>query len=140
MNKTGSHLRGDQAELFVAMEAFRRGHKVSFPYGQDTSYDLIVDREGSLERVQVKCVASDGEVVKIPCRSITTENGKTKRVNYTPENIDWLVAYDEFDSSCYFIPSDVLGPNGKDYISLRIVPPKNKQQKGINWAKDFKEW
>ena len=140
MNSTGTHLRGDYAELKIAGEAFKRGYKVSFPFGHDSHYDLIVDRNNILERVQVKCIHSDGKLLKIPGRSIGKENGKSVRRNYTPDTIEWLSVFDEFDEECYFIPSSILGTKGKDYISLRIAPTKNNQTKNVLWAKDFKDW
>lgn len=140
MNRTGSHLRGDYAELKIASEGFKRGYKISIPFGHDSHYDLVVDRDDVLERVQVKCIHSDGKLLKIPGRSIGKERGKTKLKRYTKHTVDWLAVYDEFDDQCYFVPGEFLGENGKDYISLRIEPPRNGQTKNIHWAKDFKEW
>jgi hypothetical protein len=40
--------------MMVAADLMRRGHKIAFPYGEDWDYDLIVCRDETLERVQVK--------------------------------------------------------------------------------------
>ena len=42
--------KGDLAELMIATDQLRRGHKVAFPYGEDWDYDLIVCRRTALER------------------------------------------------------------------------------------------
>ena len=79
-------------------------------------------------------------MVKVSTSSITSVGGKRIRRKYTRTDIDWLVAYDASDNQCYFIPGEILGDEGQERIWLRKVPPKNKQVKGINWAKDFMEW
>jgi Holliday junction resolvase-like predicted endonuclease len=52
--------KGDLAEMLVAADLVRRGYKVALPFGEDWDYDLIVDRDGRLERVQVKYTESNG--------------------------------------------------------------------------------
>ena len=87
--------KGDVAELAVALDLRRRGYRISFPYGEDCDYDLVVDREGRLERVQVKYVRSDARVIEISCRSHSLTNGRIRQTKrYTAETIDWLAAFD----------------------------------------------
>jgi hypothetical protein len=38
----------------VAADLRGRGFKLAFPFGEDWDYDLIIERAGKLERVQVK--------------------------------------------------------------------------------------
>jgi hypothetical protein len=52
--------KGDLAELMVAADLLRRGHKIAIPYGEDCDFDLILIRDSRLERVQVKYARSDG--------------------------------------------------------------------------------
>ena len=61
--------KGDLAELKVAADLLERGHAIAFPYGEDSNYDLIVDRDGCLERVQVKYVHGNPNVVEARCKS-----------------------------------------------------------------------
>ena len=52
----------------VAADLRRRGHRVLFPYGEDSDYDLVAERpDGRFERVQVKYTTSDGAVVVVRC-------------------------------------------------------------------------
>ncbi|HVL95816.1 MAG TPA: group I intron-associated PD-(D/E)XK endonuclease [Solirubrobacteraceae bacterium] len=63
--------KGDLAELMVAADLLRQGHRVAFPYGEDWDADLIVLRGRRLERIQVKhAVARDGVMV-LRCRSLS---------------------------------------------------------------------
>jgi hypothetical protein len=94
--------KGDLAELMVATDLARRGYKVAFPFGEDWDYDLIVDRDGRLERIQVKHANGNGEIVPVKCFSHSLTNGKiraTKR--YTARTIDWLAVYDRGTEHCY---------------------------------------
>lgn len=102
--------------------------------GEDWPYDLIIERNGVLERVQCKYTCSDNKVVKAICRCSNNWNTTT----YTSETIDWLAVYDNTTDKCYYIPSRFLG-DGRSAIYLRLSKSKNNQTKNINWAKDFLE-
>jgi hypothetical protein len=128
---------GDSAELAVALDLRRRGYRVSFPYGEDCAYDLVVDRDGVLERVQVKHTRSDGEVVIVRCRSQSLTNGKvrvTKR--YTAKTIDWLAVYDATTGCCFYVPAGELA-GGRSELRLRLAAARNGQRHGIRDARDY---
>jgi hypothetical protein len=36
--------KGDLAELMVAVDLLRRGHKIAIPYGEDCDFDLVLIR------------------------------------------------------------------------------------------------
>ena len=133
-----THQRGDVGELRIANEASKRGYRVAFPYGHDHRYDLIVDRKGKLERVQVKVVRSFEDKVIAYTRSLGTKNGESNRKLYTHKEVDWIAIVDERTDRCYFVPIEVA--ENKDTVTLRLMPTKNKQQKGIWFAKDFEAW
>ena len=121
-------------------EALVRGYSVYLPFDEDEKTDLVVDRNGKLEKVQCKATTSDGKRVLAKARSTSSWSSKTKQqVKYTEKDIDWLVVYDFTSDRCYFIHSNYLG-KGRNSISLRLVEPKSNQKKGIVWAKDFLEW
>ncbi len=113
-------------------DVLKRGHKVAIPLGDNWPYDLIVLRNGSLERVQCKYTESDGKCVKARCMS----SSEWVQYKYTAEQIDWLAVYDKTTDTCYYIPSKLLG-SGKRSLSLRLKPPKNNQTKGVRMAKNF---
>ena len=46
-----SKRKGDLAEIMVIADSIKRGYKVAIPYGEDWPCDLIVLRNGKLERV-----------------------------------------------------------------------------------------
>ncbi len=127
--------KGTLAELIVLREAVQRGYRVAIPFGEDGPWDLVVERNGCLERVQCKYTVSDGRVVLVKCES--TNNWMTKQ--YRSDQIEWIVVYDATSDRCYFVPSKLLG-GGRSTILLRLEPPRNGQRARINWAKDFIDW
>jgi hypothetical protein len=129
--------RGDRAELAIALDLSASGYRIAFPFGEDCDYDLIVDRDGRLERVQVKYVRSDGRVIPLSCRSLSLTNGAVKRIkHYTAAMIEWLAVYDEHTHRCFYVPAAELG-SGKSILHLRLAPAANNQVKGIRPAADY---
>lgn len=135
----GLKTKGDTAELMVAADLVKRGYRVAFPYGEDTDYDLIVERHGELERVQVKYTESRDNVVVVRCKSHSLTNGKVRQTKrYTAEMIEWLAVYDRNTDRCYYVPAQELG-EGRSMIHLRLAPTLSGRKLGINWARDYLE-
>jgi hypothetical protein len=126
--------KGDLAELMVAADLLRRGFRIAIPYGEDCDFDLILIRPDRLDRVQVKFVESNGEIIKVRCFSHSLTNGKVRRTKrYTAATIDILAVYDLTSDSCYFVPAHELG-KGRSSLYLRLLPAKNGQQRGTHPA------
>jgi Holliday junction resolvase-like predicted endonuclease len=131
--------KGDLAELKVASDLMERGCRLAFPYGEDSDYDLIADKDGYLHRIQVKYTESDGVVVVVRCRSHSLTKGKVRKTkHYTAETIDWLAVYDRTTDRCYYCDAGELG-SGRSEISLRLVPARNGQRLGVRDASDYTE-
>jgi PD-(D/E)XK endonuclease len=129
--------KGDLAELRVGADLRERGYKIALPFGEDWDFDLIVCREGRLERVQVKYTRSDGCVISVRCYSLSLTNGKVRRTKrYTAATVDWIAVYDATTNRCYYVPSSEF-THGRREISLRLVPTLNNQRGRIRWARDY---
>jgi hypothetical protein len=130
--------KGDLAELRVAADLVARGCELSIPFGEDSSYDLIADFEGRLHRVQVKFTRSNGEVVRVGCRSHSLTKGKVRRTkHYTAAMVDWIAVYDLTTDRCYYVPSWMLGADGRSTLYLRLIPAANGQSLRIRRAEDY---
>jgi hypothetical protein len=129
--------KGDLAELMVAVDLLRQGHKIAIPYGEDCDFDLVLIRGSRLERVQVKHARSDGAVVNVRCHSHSLTNGKIRRTkHYTAETIDLLAVYDATSDRCYYVPAKELGA-GRSALCLRLTPARNGQRLGTRPAEDY---
>ena len=130
--------KGDLAELMVAADLRRRGYKISIPFGEDCDYDLVVERHGRLERVQVKHATSDGNVVIVRCVSQSLTKGRVKATKrYTAQTVDWIAVWDPTSATPYYVPSSVF--DGLGQLRLRIKPARNNQSLRIRHAADFLE-
>ena len=121
----------------VACDLRGRGCKVAIPFGEECDYDLVVERDGKLERVQVKHTESDGTVISVKCCSHSLTNGRVRATKrYTAATIDWLAVYDCTTDRCYYIPARELG-DGRRELRLRVTPTRNNQQAKIRLASNY---
>ena len=129
--------KGDLAEMMVAADILRRGHKVAIPFGEDWDYDLIACRRGTLERVQVKHARSDGAFIPVRCRSFSLTNGRVREVKkYSAVSVDWIAVYDATTARCYYVPASELG-DGRSLLHLRLTPALSGRRQGIRHAEDY---
>jgi hypothetical protein len=129
--------KGDLAELKVACDLVKRGYGIAFPFGEDSDFDLIVCRERTLERVQVKHAASKDGVIVVRCRSHSLTNGKVRAVKqYTSRPVDWIAVWDKTTDRCFYVPATELG-TGRSMLHLRLAPARNGQQARTRNAEDY---
>jgi hypothetical protein len=129
--------RGDLAELRVAADLVERGYRIAIPFGEESDFDLVIERDGRLERIQVKNTKSDGNEFTVRCRSHSLTNGKVRHVKrYTAAMIDWLAVYDQTSDRCYYLPAAEL-KDGMNMTHLRLTEARNGQRAGIRFAGDY---
>jgi hypothetical protein len=130
--------KGDLAELMIAADLRRRGYRISIPFGEDCDYDLVVERRGKLERVQVKHATSDGAAIIVRCRSHSLTNGRIRATkHYTVETVDWIAVWESVSRTPYYVPSSVF--DGFSELRLRLTPARNNQRVGVRDAAEFLE-
>jgi hypothetical protein len=128
--------KGDLAEIKVAADLLRRGHRIAIPYGEDWDYDLIVCRAGALERVQVKDTRSAGSVIHVKCLSHSLTNGRVRATKrYSAAMVDWIAVWDATTDRCYYVPSSQF--DGRSALQLRLTPCRNGQRRRVRWATDY---
>lgn len=127
--------KGNIGESRVITFALQRGYDVLIPFGDNLKYDIVIDRNGKFERIQVKYCRSNKSFIKIGTRYCT--GYKPKVGKYTKDMIDWIAGYDVNTDICYFVPAEILG---KGRNSIRLFFDSNKVLKNgkhILYAKDF---
>lgn len=127
--------KGDIGELRFELESRIKGYNVAKVTHQDCPYDYIIERNGNLERVQVKFREIDtDDTIKI---ALTARSYNNRR-NYTPENIDYFAVYiGDLDRIVYIPIADFFG---KADIRLKNNPPKNNQVKNVNFIQSYLDW
>ena len=129
-----THFQGKTTELQVATEFMKRGYQVSQPLVSDSRYDFIVDINNKLIRLQVKTskLKEDGAYIEFATSSSHTNTQRTVNHSYTADEIDYFATI--HDNQCYIISVDLCGSRQQ---RLRITAPKNGNQRGSKFLKDY---
>lgn len=130
-------VKGNTTEMECMLEFMKLGYQVSIPFGEDSRYDFIGDINGRLLKIQCKAcseILDDNEaIMAIKFKTVRQSGGNAKvntRTKYTAEEIDYFAT--SYQGKCYLVPVTQCS-NEK---TLRILPTKNGQIKGITWLKD----
>lgn len=126
---------GDVSVARVLAALVQNGEVVLVPFGDARRYDLAVDRNGQLVRVQVKTGrVRKGAILFWTCSNTKLSGVSDARKSYVGE-ADFFAVFCPETDSCYMVPADEV-PSRQG--SLRVSPPANGQKKGIRLAEDFK--
>ena len=130
--KLSSKQKGNLTELQCLAAFMAEGCGVSIPYGDNSKYDFVVDIGGKLFKIQVKTASlKDEGAIKFSCRTTHVNCSGVKNERYSSNDIDFFATY--WDNKCYLIP---IAESSVEK-TLRFIPPKNGQIKGISFAKDY---
>lgn len=137
--KNDTKYLGNLTELQCITRFYELGYPISIPYGDSEKYDMILDVNGKLYRLQCKHatphINQDNIIEFITIRTVWssgyTKNKPSTRNKYSKEDCDYFVTH--YEGKNYLVPVEQCS-NEKN---LRIIPPKNGQIKGINFLKDF---
>jgi hypothetical protein len=133
-NMMTSKNKGNLTELQCLAAFVQQGCAVSIPYGDNSKYDFIADIDGRLYKIQVKTASlkrETGGAITFSCRSTHVNCTGVKNIRYNENEIDFFATY--WENQCYIVPISECSTEK----TLRFVPPKNGQIKGVIFAKDY---
>lgn len=117
--------KGAITELQVASYLLGLGYTVSSPFNPDSKYDLIVDINHTLLRLQVKTSresTSTKDSIVFNCRSTTKNVSYCKQRRYSKEEIDYFATY--WNNKVYLIPVEYCSSEK----TLHLLPVKSSTQ------------
>ena len=117
------------------MYCIEQGYTVSKPVIDNARYDLILDYNNKLYRIQIKTsrwTSEEHEALSFNCKCEQPTSEGNKILKYSPEEIDFFMT--EFEGEFYLIPCE----RAKSEMRLRFKPTKNHQDDKATFAKDFK--
>lgn len=129
-----SKQKGNLTELQCLAAFVAIGCSVSIPYGDNSKYDFIADKDGQLLKIQVKTSSlkkNSQDAICFSCRSTHVNCSGVKNIRYNENEIDYFATF--WEGKCYVIPVQECSVEK----TLRFAPPKNGQIKGISFAKDY---
>jgi PD-(D/E)XK endonuclease len=127
--------KGNIGEAFVIQEALKKGYQISIPFSHNSRYDLVLEKNDALLKVQVKYIKNIKGVLRVPLRCSKAYKPRT----YEKNDFDILIVYSPDLNKTFCIDYEVLKDN-TTYLVLRLEKSKNGQKKNILWAKDFEDW
>lgn len=123
--------KGDLAELAVAKFLCSHQYAVSFPFGENTPYDLVVESPSFvLYRVQVRWATPKDGRLEVRLRAVSKNYSRTLDFS----RIDVFAVYD--GEVIYWVPVSLLEDRAATF-TLRMDPSANNQKKRVHFAKDY---
>ena len=125
-------------ESIILAKLVQLGYECLIPWGHDHRYDIGIDDDGKLVRIQCKTaryIEVRGCIEFNTAITYARVGGKPHiRKGYQGE-IDYFGVYSPNTEKVYLVPVDDV-PIGSKGL-LRLHATKNNQQKGVKWAQDY---
>jgi hypothetical protein len=127
--------KGAVAEAAITLMAIQAGLTVIRPLCEGRRYDLVIELEPRLLRVQCKLARRLPGVLSVHASTCRLTPGGYVRTSYTANEIDAVGVYSPHLHRCFLIPIDEI--SGRREVHLRLDPTKNNQADRIKWARDY---
>jgi PD-(D/E)XK nuclease superfamily protein len=135
MNHLTPSQKGAVAEAAITAAAIQLGLVVLRPLCEGRRYDLAIDLEPQLLRVQCKLARRHGGVLSVNLQTCRYTPRGYVRTSYAASEIDAVGVYSPYLNRCFLIPIEHAA--GRTLIHLRLDPARNNQAERINWARDY---
>jgi PD-(D/E)XK endonuclease len=127
--------KGAVAEAAITSAAIQLGLTVLRPLCEGRRYDLIIDLEPELLRVQCKLARRVKGVLSVSLETNRYTPAGYVSTSYSAAEIDAVGTYSPELRRCFLLPiNEVAGRRG---VHLRLEPTGNNQARGIKWARDY---
>jgi len=126
-------IRGDVNELQCILDFQKRGYYCSIPFSGSCRYDVVVDINNYLYRIQCKsCVyKEEAGVLLMNTTHQTTNTTRTIRYMYTVDEIDYF--YTNWNNYSFLIPVNEASTSK----TLRVKEPQQGIQETMSLAHDY---
>lgn len=121
-------LKGDIAEQAVSLFALKSGWGVLRPVGDRHPYDLVLDINGYLFKIQVKSAWYDMNRNNYVCDTRRTKTNRRVMIrdNYKAKDFDFAVVYIQDLEVYYVFPAEIFNSYGSE---IHLVESEKRQRK-----------
>jgi hypothetical protein len=127
--------KGAAAEAAITAAVIQLGLTVLRPLCEGRRYDLIVDLEPALLRVQCKLARHVRGVLSVHLQTCRHTPHGYVYTNYSASEIDAVAAYSSELNRTFLLPvAEISGMRG---VYLRLEATRNNQAQGVRWASDY---
>ena len=127
--------KGAAAEAAITAMTIQLGLTVLRPLCEGRRYDLVIDLEPELLRVQCKMARRASGTLLVALQTNRYTPSGYVSTSYTAAEIDVIAAYSPELNRGFLIPIDEA--SGRRAIHLRLDPTRNNQAQRIKWARDY---
>jgi hypothetical protein len=127
--------KGAAAEAAITAMTIELGLTVLRPLCEGRRYDLVIDLEPELLRVQCKMARHRSGVLSVRLQTSRHTPGGYVKTYYTAAEVDAIAAYSPALHRGFLIP--IGEASGRRELQLRLDPTKNNQAHRIRWARDY---
>lgn len=127
-------IKGDTTELQCILAFQSRGYYCSIPFSGSCKYDLIVDINNKLFKIQCKSSVFHAETGTLTFNTsrTTTNTKETVRYSYSKDEVDYFYTY--WNNYHFLIPIQDTSTTSK---TLRILEPLQGIQSQMSIAADY---
>ena len=131
-------IKGDIAEQAAILKILQLGWGVAKPFGDRLPYDLIVDINGTLVKLQIKSAWYNKRLhgYYVDVRRTKTNRRVMVRELYTPGDFDFALVYVPEKDIFYVFPVQVFIAYGSS-LTLGEVDAKQRQPKSLQYREAF---
>ena len=131
-------LKADIAESAVITELLRRGLKVLQPVGDRLPYDIAVDFNGKLIRLQIKSawLVRSKNYYAVDVRRTKTNRRRMRRERYNENDFDFAILYIDHGPVFYIMPAKVFN-SYKSTISLVEADKRQRKPQAFNYRESW---
>jgi hypothetical protein len=127
---------GDRSTLAIILALREHGFRVLLPFGENTRYDLAIERAGVFARVQCKTGRLIAGAVCFRTASSYYHHPRPKMpAKHYKGQVDYFAVFCPETGNVYLVPIDDLQPLTQ--ASLRVEPTRNRQADRIRWAAEY---
>jgi hypothetical protein len=127
--------KGDFGLFQAQLDLVKKGYGILLPMTEHETFDLVAYKEGKFLRVQVKYRRARNGAILVPFKSSWADRHGVHTAFMDKTNVDLVCVYCPDTDRCYYVDPRRFGYN----LSLRIEETRNRQSKGVWFAKDFLE-
>lgn len=131
--------KGMLTELHCIEKFIELGYFCSIPYGDSCKYDIIVDINNQLYRIQCKSSTWAKDTAQEKVAFIMTTNHTTtnttgvKRYTYNAKQVDYFYTY--FEGEHYLVPIEEV--EGKTTFRFRYLQYVGNQKNNVHIAEEY---
>lgn len=133
-------VKGDISEQAVVYEALKQGWEVLKPFGDRLPYDLVIDVNGILVKIQVKSAwlvdETDEDVWGVETRRTKTNRREMKRTYYQITDCDFVVVHAQKPEVFWILPIEFY-LTFKGQITLRVNDNGQRLLKSSEFRNDW---